>query len=337
MRESFGAVLYSLVSNTDMPPCGCKNRSLANTYESENITVTYDQVHVHPSTKIALRNLTLSLSFPVEFTYGVLERNSAQGLLLYGPPGTGKTHLIRALAKESGANMLEITSADISNCLVGEAEKTIQALFSLARKLSPCIVFLDEGDSLLRKRNSEQKDWARNQISQFLREWDGLGNDGRSNAIIVVSTNRPFDLDDAVLRRLPRRLLVNMPEVADRKEILKIHLASEQLAEDVDLGQIAARTPFYTGSDLKNLAVEAAMHCVREKTMGERHAAEDATVKDAIDTPSANEYEISARRTLFMRHFEHAKNVVRPGNSKEGLTEIREFHAKFGNTARLDV
>ncbi|KAK3990420.1 P-loop containing nucleoside triphosphate hydrolase protein [Cladorrhinum sp. PSN332] len=292
----------------------------------ENMAVTYDQVHVHPSTKLALQNLTLSLQVPHEFTYGVLapSMSSSQGLLLYGPPGTGKTHLIKALAKECGANMLEVTSADIKHCYVGETEKNIQALFSLARKLSPCIVFLDEGDCLLGKRNDSQKSWERSQISQFLREWDGLGNDSRSNPTIVVSTNRPFDLDDAVLRRLPRRLLISMPEVQDRKEILKIHLASEQLGEDVDLMQLANQTPFYTGSDLKNLIIEAAIRCVRE---GMTHPSPD-NPPSPMQTPPP-------RRTLRMSHFEHAKNLVRPANSHDGLKNIREFHAKFGNTAIL--
>ena len=146
---------------------------------------------------------------------------------------------------------------------VGEGEKNVKALFSLAKRLTPCIVFIDEADAILGSRGaSSSRASHRELINQFLREWDGMGE---LSAFIMVATNRPFDLDEATLRRLPRRMLVDLPTEKDREEILKIHLRDEILDSQISLQQLAIETPLYSGSDLKNLCVAAALACVREE------------------------------------------------------------------------
>lgn len=183
---------------------------------------------------------------------------------MYGPPGTGKTLLAKAVAKETGANVLEVTAASIQHQHVGVSEKTVRSLFSLAKRedLSPLVIFVDEADSLLGSRDGsgDSGGWRRSVVNQFLREMDGLEASG---ALVMVATNRPYDLDDALLRRLPRRLLVDLPLEADRAAILGIHLAGEELDPAVSLEDIARRTPLYSGSDLKNVCVAAAMACLR--------------------------------------------------------------------------
>ena len=264
----------------------------------------------------ALQTLTtLSLIRPEAFSYGVLASDRIPGLLLYGPPGTGKTLLAKAVAKESGATMLEVSAAEINDMFVGEGEKNVKALFSLAKKLSPCVVFLDEADAMFSARgNSGRRVSHRELLNQFLKEWDGMSNDSGS-AFIMVATNRPMDLDDAVLRRLPRRLLVDLPAESDRLEILKIHLRNEQLAEDVDMADLAKKTPFYSGSDLKNLAVTAALNAVREEHEGfKNHKGEEP-------------FEYPEKRTLTKDHFEKALEEISASISEDmsSLRDIKKF------------
>lgn len=229
-----------------------------------NIKTTFSDVHAAQETIDALKLMTsLSLLRPDAFSYGVLATDKIPGLLLYGPPGTGKTLLAKAVAKESGATVLEVSGSEVYDMYVGEGEKNVRAIFSLARKLSPCIVFIDEADAMFGSRSgSRHRTSHREVLNQFLKEWDGMND---LSVFIMVATNRPFDMDDAVLRRLPRRLLVDLPTQQDRQEILRIHLKGEQLDPAIKLDELAVQTPFYSGSDLKNLCVAAALNCVREE------------------------------------------------------------------------
>ena len=243
-----------------------EKRLLGGVVDAQSIRTSFAQVHAPPETIEALKtSTTLSLIRPDAFTYGVLASDKLSGLLLYGPPGTGKTLLAKAVAKESGATVLEVSGSDVYDKYVGEGEKNVRAIFTLAAKLSPCVVFIDEADAILGARSGagSNRTSHRELINQFLREWDGLTTD--KSAFLMVATNRPFDLDDAVLRRLPRRLLVDLPTEADRASILRLHLRDEALAPDVALADLAARTPLYSGSDLKNLCIAAALACVREE------------------------------------------------------------------------
>ncbi|KAL8673094.1 MAG: hypothetical protein Q9168_002477 [Polycauliona sp. 1 TL-2023] len=240
-----------------------EERLLPRVVDPSSIQTTFADVRAPKETIETLKTLTsLSLLRPDAFTYGVLATDKITGVLLYGPPGTGKTLLARAVAKESGARVLEVSGADINAMWVGEGEKNVRALFSLAKKLTPCVVFIDEADAMLGSRGGvNNRASHRELINQFLREWDGMGE---LSAFIMVATNRPFDLDEATLRRLPRRMLVDLPTENDREAILKIHTKDETLDSEVSLQKLAAETPLYSGSDLKNLCVAAALACVKE-------------------------------------------------------------------------
>ncbi len=290
--------------------------------EPHKIATTFDHVHAPLDTIDALKSLTtLSLVRPDAFKYGVLASDKIPGLLLYGPPGTGKTLLAKAVAKESGATVLEVSGAELNDMYVGEGEKNVKALFSLAKKLTPCVVFIDEADAVFSARGGGQRRVShRELLNQFLREWDGMSNDAGS-AFIMVATNRPFDLDDAVLRRLPRRLLVDLPSENDRLEILKIHLRDEALADDVSLPDMAAKTPFYSGSDLKNVSVAAALNCVQEENdQAKKHSGEDS-------------FEHAEKRTLTAAHFNRALEDISASISEDmsSLKEIKKFDEQFGD------
>ncbi|KAJ9609236.1 hypothetical protein H2204_015639 [Knufia peltigerae] len=299
-----------------------EKRLMGGIIEAKNIATTFNDVHMPIETIDTLQTLTtLSLVRPDAFKYGVLASDKIPGLLLYGPPGTGKTLAAKAVAKESGATMLEVSAADINDMYVGEGEKNVKALFSLAKKLSPCVVFLDEADAMFSARSNQGRRVShRELLNQFLKEWDGMSNDSGS-AFIMVATNRPMDLDDAVLRRLPRRLLVDLPTEPDRLQILKIHLRHEQLADDVDVADLAKRTPFYSGSDLKNVAVAAALNCVREENeIAKLHQGEEP-------------YQHAERRTLAKKHFDKALEDISASISEDmsSLRDIKKFDEQFGD------
>lgn len=207
---------------------------------------------------------------------------------------------------------------------VGEGEKNVRAIFTLAKKLTPCIVFIDEADAILGTRTgSSNRTSHRELINQFLREWDGMTDFA---SFIMVATNRPFDLDEASLRRLPRRLLVDLPVEKDREAILRIHLKDEVLDAEVSLPQLAAQTPFYSGSDLKNLAVAAALACVREEF-------DTAATHDASNPTPEKRYQYAEKRTLYSRHFTKAMEEISASISEDmgSLGAIRKFDEKYGD------
>ena len=301
--------------------CNTHEKKLLNgVVDAKSIRTAFSDVHAQPESIDALKTLTsLSLIRPEAFTYGVLSTDKIPGLLLYGPPGTGKTLLAKAVARESGATVLEVSGSDIYDMYVGEGEKNVKAIFSLARKLSPCVVFIDEADAIFGSRTgSSSRTSHRELINQFLREWDGMND---LSAFIMVATNRPFDLDDAVLRRLPRRLLVDLPTEQDRQAILKIHLKDETLEPSVDLAELARRTPFYSGSDLKNLCVSAALACVREEN--------EAAAQHQGEEP----YQYPARRTLTWTHIERGIEEISASISEDmsSLVAIRKFDEQYGD------
>lgn len=301
--------------------CNTHEKKLLNgVVDAKSIYTTFADVHVPPETVDALKTLTtLSLIRPEAFTYGVLARDKIPGLLLYGPPGTGKTLLAKAVARESGATVLEVSGSEVYDMYVGEGEKNVKAIFTLAKKLSPCVVFIDEADAIFCSRTTATSRAShRELINQFLREWDGMNN---MSAFIMVATNRPFDLDDAVLRRLPRRLLVDLPTEQDRLSILKIHLKDETLDASVDLPELARRTPLYSGSDLKNLCVAAALACVRqENDLAAQHQGEEP-------------YQHPSRRTLTWKHFERGMEEISASISEDmaSLSAIRKFDEQYGD------
>ena len=303
-----------------------EKKLISGVVEPDNINTTFNDIHIPTETVETLKMLTtLSLQRPEAFRYGVLKSDRIPGLLLYGPPGTGKTLAAKAVAKESGATMLEVSAADLNDMYVGEGEKNVQALFSLAKKLSPCVVFLDEADAMFSARSTGKRVSHRELLNQFLKEWDGMSNDSTS-AFIMVATNRPMDLDDAVLRRLPRRLLVDLPTEQDRLKILQIHLRNEEVASDVNLPDLAKKTPFYSGSDLKNVAVAAALNAVREENEAAAHYR-------TSNPTSETAYEYPEKRTLKVSHFEKALEEISASISEDmsSLREIKKFDEQYGD------
>ncbi|CAI4213821.1 unnamed protein product [Parascedosporium putredinis] len=278
---------------------------------TESIKDNYEDMFVDQKTIDKLEHATrMSLLRPKAFNRGVLAGNRVTGAVLYGPPGTGKTLLVKGLARKSGFNMILASTAELWQKCHGDDEKVIKALFSMGRKLHPAIVFIDEADGLLGVRKAGEKRHIRAMLNQFLMEWDGL-NSGKDAPFILLATNRPFDLDPAVLRRAPVRIHLDVPTAAQRFGILGLLLKDEVLGADVSVDRLAKMTTRYTGSDLKNLCVTAATSAVSEQ-------AED-----------------SEHRVLRLRHFQTAMiSIKATGLSKTVENEFQNFERGANQGAR---
>lgn len=229
------------------------------------IGVKFDDIGALEDVKKALNELViLPMRRPELFSHGNLLR-PCKGILLFGPPGTGKTLLAKALATEAGANFISITGSALTSKWFGDAEKLTKALFSFASKLAPVIIFVDEVDSLLGARGGGfEHEATRRMRNEFMAAWDGLRSKDSQRILILGATNRPFDLDDAVIRRLPRRIYVDLPDAGNRMKILKIFLAQENIGCNFSFEELANATEGYSGSDLKNLCIAAAYRPVQE-------------------------------------------------------------------------
>lgn len=176
-----------------------------------------------------------------------------KGVLLYGPPGCGKTLIAKAIAKEVQTNFLNIDVSTVKNMWVGETEKMAAAIFSVAYKIQPCIIFLDEVDTLLNTRNNIEGPASMGLKAVFLQMWDGLLSDTTGRVMVLAATNRLDAMDEAFLRRLPLQFEVKKPSAEGRYAILSIHLQEVTLAEDVDLQMVVEMTDGFSGSDLQEL------------------------------------------------------------------------------------
>nr|XP_033798221.1 ATPase family AAA domain-containing protein 1 isoform X2 [Geotrypetes seraphini]XP_033798222.1 ATPase family AAA domain-containing protein 1 isoform X2 [Geotrypetes seraphini]XP_033798223.1 ATPase family AAA domain-containing protein 1 isoform X2 [Geotrypetes seraphini] len=187
-----------------------------------------------------------------------------KGVLLYGPPGCGKTLIAKATAKEAGCRFINLQPSTLTDKWYGESQKLAAAVFSLAIKLQPSIIFIDEIDSFLRNRSSSDHEATAMMKAQFMSLWDGLETDFNCQVIVMGATNRPQDLDSAIMRRMPTRFHINQPALKQREAILKLILKNENVDQLVDLHGIARETDGFSGSDLKEMCRDAALLCVRE-------------------------------------------------------------------------
>jgi transitional endoplasmic reticulum ATPase len=191
-----------------------------------------------------------------------------KGVLLHGPPGCGKTLLGRAVAHESEAAFIYVSGPEIIQKFYGESESRLRKIFEDARRRAPCIIFFDEIDSLAPKRERVEGEVEKRVVAQLLSLMDGLKS--RGDVIVMAATNRPNSIDPALRRpgRFDREIVIGIPNVQARREILEIHARGMPLAGDVDLGELAATTHGFTGADLNALCTEAAMAALRRQLPG---------------------------------------------------------------------
>ncbi|MFN8050821.1 MAG: ATP-dependent zinc metalloprotease FtsH [Acidimicrobiales bacterium] len=242
-------------------------RSRAKTYSSERPATTFADVAGYEGVKQEIREVVDFLKEPERF--GEIGARIPKGILLVGPPGTGKTLIARAVAGEAGVPFLSVSGSDFMEMFVGVGASRVRDLFESARKLGRAIIFIDEIDSIGRKRGAGLgggHDEREQTLNQMLNEMDGF--EATEGIVMMAATNRPDILDPALLRpgRFDRQVVVPLPELSDRRQILDVHVRHKRLAPDIDLDVVARGTPGMSGAELSNLVNEAALHAVRSES-----------------------------------------------------------------------
>jgi cell division protease FtsH len=252
-------------------------RSRHRTYDREKFRVTFEDVAGIDEAVAELREVVEFLRTPQK--YQALGGRIPKGILLVGPPGTGKTLLAKAVAGEAGVPFFSLSGADFMELFVGVGAARVRNLFAQAEEQAPCLIFIDEIDAIGKARGpsaSGAGDERDQTLNQLLVAMDGF--DPKSGVIVIAATNRPETLDPALVRpgRFDRNVVVDRPDIGGREKILKVHVRSVPMADEIDLRQIAAMTAGFVGADLANLVNEAALLAARKgKTAVDRSEFEE--------------------------------------------------------------
>ncbi|XP_075856770.1 spastin isoform X4 [Microcebus murinus] len=276
--------------------------------------VKFDDIAGQELAKQALQEIVILPSLRPELFTGL--RAPARGLLLFGPPGNGKTMLAKAVAAESNATFFNISAASLTSKYVGEGEKLVRALFAVARELQPSIIFIDEVDSLLCERREGEHDASRRLKTEFLIEFDGVQSAGDDRVLVMGATNRPQELDEAVLRRFIKRVYVSLPNEETRLLLLKNLLCKQgSPLTQKELAQLARMTDGYSGSDLTALAKDAALGPIRELK------------PEQVKNMSANEM-----RNIRLSDFTESLKKIKRSVSPQTLEAYIRWNKDFGDT-----
>ncbi|XP_044746419.1 spastin isoform X1 [Coccinella septempunctata] len=278
--------------------------------------VQWDDIVGQETAKQALQEMVILPSLRPELFTGL--RTPARGLLLFGPPGNGKTLLARAVATECQATFFSISAASLTSKYVGDGEKMVRALFVIARELQPSIIFIDEVDSLLSERTNNEHEASRRLKTEFLVEFDGLPSNQESEKVLVMAaTNRPQELDEAALRRFPKRVYVTLPDMETRMELLRKLLAKQGCSfTQQELKRLATLTEGYSGSDLTALAKDAALGPIRE-----------------LQPEQVKQMDPSAVRSLTMNDFLESLKRIRKSVSPHSLVAYEKWSLQYGDVS----
>jgi transitional endoplasmic reticulum ATPase len=263
----------------------------------------------------AKRELREAVEWPLKYAglFDYMNATPPKGILLYGGPGTGKTMLAKAVATESEANFINVKGPEFLSKWVGESEKAVRETFRKARQAAPCIVFMDEIDSIAPTRGGGFDSHVTERvISQLLTEMDGL--ESLHNVVVIAASNRPDMIDPALMRpgRFDRLVHIHMPDLEGRKKILEIHLKNKPLAKDVDVADLAKRTDGYSGADLSALVNEGIMLAIRAVVAKGGDLSKDSLQKERVN----------------MKAFLEAMEKVRP-TSRTDLTKYDKIMKDF--------
>ncbi len=278
----------------------------------ERPDIKWDEIGALEDAKLELQK---AVEWPLKYgkVFEHMHATPPRGIMLYGPPGTGKTMLAKAVASESEANFISVKGPEFLSKWVGESEKAVRETFRKARQASPCVIFMDEIDSITGTRGGgEDNKVTERVISQMLTEMDGL--EALNDVVVIAATNRPDMVDPALLRpgRFDKSIYIGLPDLEARKSILRIHAKGKPLSDDVDFDEIAKRTEEYSGADLAAVVNEAVMLAVKE-------------IVEVGDIPSDEEL---AKKRIGMDYFHKALEAILPYSKRE-LQRLNELGDKL--------
>ncbi|KAJ8637699.1 hypothetical protein MRB53_011966 [Persea americana] len=260
-----------------------------------------------------------------EYFQGI--RRPWKGVLMFGPPGTGKTLLAKAVATECGTTFFNVSSATLASKWRGESERMVRCLFDLARAYAPSTIFIDEIDSLCNARGaSGEHESSRRVKSELLVQVDGVNNSstgedgGRKIVMVLAATNFPWDIDEALRRRLEKRIYIPLPNYESRKELIRINLKTVEVAPDVNIDAVARRTDGYSGDDLTNVCRDASLNGMRRKIAGK--------TRDEIKSMSKDEI---SNDPVAMCDFEEALTKVQRSVSAADIERHEKWFTEFGS------
>ncbi|KAK7335960.1 hypothetical protein VNO80_28122 [Phaseolus coccineus] len=285
--------------------------------------VRWDDVAGLTQAKSLLEEALLLPLWMPEYFQGI--RRPWKGVLLFGPPGTGKTLLAKAVATECGTTFFNVSSATLASKWRGESERMVRCLFDLARAHAPSTIFIDEIDSLCNARGaSGEHESSRRVKSELLVQVDGVNNsstneDGtRKIVMVLAATNFPWDIDEALRRRLEKRIYIPLPNLESRKELIRINLRT--VSPDVNIDGVAKRTEGYSGDDLTNVCRDASLNGMRRKIAGK--------TRDEIKMMSKDEI---SNDPVAMCDFREALKKVQPSVSQADIERHQKWFAAFGS------
>lgn len=247
---------------------------LSDSIVTEKPNVLWDDVCGLEGAKEALKEaVILPIKFPQLFTG---KRTPWKGILLYGPPGTGKSFLAKAVATEANSTFMSISSSDLVNKFVGESERLVKQMFELARKRKPCIIFIDEIDSMCGSRGEGESESSRRLKTEFLVQMNGVGND-QTGVLVLGATNIPWSLDSGIRRRFEKRIYIPLPDCNARTNMfITMCKGTNSTLQPEDYKHLASITDRYSGADINTVVRDALMQPIR-KVQGATHFKEVPT------------------------------------------------------------
>nr|XP_023018219.1 katanin p60 ATPase-containing subunit A-like 1 [Leptinotarsa decemlineata] len=306
--------------------CHGMERELADTLERDivqkNPNIRWDDIADLQEAKRLLEEAVVLPMWMPDFFKGI--RRPWKGVLMVGPPGTGKTMLAKAVATECGTTFFNVSSSTLTSKYRGESEKMVRLLFEMARFYAPSTIFIDEIDSLCSRRGSESEHEASRRVkSELLVQMDGItaNNDEPGKVVMVLAaTNFPWDIDEALRRRLEKRIYIPLPTLDGREALLKINLREVKLDPDINLTTIAKRLDGFSGADITNVCRDASMMSMRRKICGLRPDQIKQLPKEELDLP------------VTMRDFEEALVKNNKSVSMEDLEKYERWMNEFGSS-----
>uniref|UniRef100_A0A1A8PQM4 Katanin p60 ATPase-containing subunit A1 n=2 Tax=Nothobranchius TaxID=28779 RepID=A0A1A8PQM4_9TELE len=290
---------------------------------SQNLSIKWDDIADLEDAKKLLKEAVVLPMWMPAFFKGI--RRPWKGVLMVGPPGTGKTLLAKAVATECRTTFFNVSSSTLTSKYRGESEKLVRLLFEMARFYAPTTIFIDEIDSMCSRRGtSEEHEASRRVKAELLVQMDGVGgaseNDDPSKMVMVLAaTNFPWDIDEALRRRLEKRIYIPLPSIKGRVELLRINLKELELAGDVDLNKIAEQLEGYSGADITNVCRDASLMAMRRRIEGLSPEEIRNISRDEMHMPTT------------MEDFESALKKVSKSVSAADLEKYEKWIEEFGS------